>query len=72
MFLSNPTTAINTVMNSLSLTVDDGILCNTHTYPSILNTIDFSARKWNAQVHTIELKLPITSEQQVVNVSDIS
>ena len=41
-FLSNPTTAINTVMNSLSLTVDDGILCNTHTYPAILNTIDFS------------------------------
>ena len=33
---------------------------------------DFSARKWNAQVHTIELKLPIMSEQQVVNVSDIS
>ena len=69
-FVNNPTTAINTVMNCLSLTEEDVILCNSHTYPAILNTIDFSAKKWNAQIHSIPLKLPITSEEQVVNVSD--
>ena len=55
-----------------SLTDKDVILCNTHTYPAILNTIDFSAKKWNAQIHSIPMKLPITSEDQVVNVSDKS
>ena len=71
-FVNNPTTAINTVLTSLSLTEEDGILCNTHTYPAVLNTIDFQASKWNAQVHTVELRFPITCEEQVVNVSELS
>merc|ERR1712012_796949 len=54
-------------MNSLSLTEEDVILCTSHTYPAILNTIDFSAKKWHAQIHSIPLKLPITSEEQLVN-----
>ena len=72
MFVNNPTTGINAVMNSLSLTEEDVILCTSHTYPAVLNTIDFSAKKWHAQIHSIPLKLPITSEEQLVNVSDMS
>ena len=58
------------VLSTVRLSLYIGNYPNSHTYPAILNTIDFSAKKWNAQIHSIPLKLPITSEEQIVNVSD--
>ena len=65
-FLTNPTTAINAIFNSLTFTADDTILCYSHTYNAVRHIVDATAQKWGCKVHYADLKLPIQSEDEVV------
>jgi hypothetical protein len=68
-FVPNPTTGINAVLSSLQLEAGDGILCNSHTYNAIKNTIEFTTTKWDAKIVSVDISLPIQSSKQLVEVS---
>ncbi len=67
-FVENPTTGINAVMNCLTLSASDSIVMVTHTYNAVKNIVHSTANKWGAQVRVIDLPLPIESEDQIVKV----
>ena len=68
-FVTNPTTAINAIFNSMTFKAEDTILCYSHTYNAVKNIAEQTAQKWGCQVHYLELKLPIQSEDEIVDVS---
>ncbi len=63
-FLPNPTTAINTVVNSLSLKKDDEILSTSLEYGAMDKTWNFYCQKTGAKYIRQEITLPITSKNQ--------
>ena len=49
-FVTNATTAVNTVVKELDLTPEDMILCNSHTYNACFNAADSAARRAGADI----------------------
>ena len=53
----------------MTFKAEDTILCYSHTYNAVKNIAEQMADKWGCQVHYLELKLPIQSEDEIVDVS---
>ena len=68
-FVENPTTGINAVMASIQLSPQDTILMSTHTYNAVKNIVWATAHKSGAKVLTVDLPSPITSEEQIIQVT---
>ena len=45
-FVENPTTGINAVMNSLEFNPEDTILMYSHTYNAVKNIVQCTSKKW--------------------------
>ena len=50
-FVENPTTGINAVMNSLEFGPEDTILMYSHTYNAVKNIVKYTAKRSGAQIH---------------------
>ncbi len=66
-FVPNATTGLNTIMKGLSLEPETKVLYNSHIYPAIENTVDEVVTGYDADTLCVDLKLPIMSEEQIVN-----
>ena len=55
----------------MTFKAEDTILCYSHTYNAVKNIAEQMADKWGCQVHYLELKLPIQSEDEIVDVSTV-
>ena len=64
-FVPNPTTGINAILNSLKF---DDILIYNHTYNAVKHIAHCFAKKYDAKVHMANLPIPVTSEDEVVEV----
>ena len=67
-FVENPTTGINAVMNSLEFDSTDTILMYNHTYNAVKNIVKCTADKTGAKIHVVDLPLPLTTEEDLVQV----
>ena len=65
-FVENPTTGINSVVNSLHLTSNDVIVMASHAYQGINNTMHALAERHGVHLHIIDIPWPIQSEDQIV------
>jgi len=66
-FVSNATTAVNIVVKQLQLEAEDMILCTSHTYNACYNAVDCAVRRVGADIISIDISLPIRSEQEIVD-----
>jgi isopenicillin-N epimerase len=66
-FLSNATTAVNTVFRSLELAHGDEILVTSHAYNACRNAIDYAAERRGAKVLAIPVPFPLASPDEVVD-----
>jgi len=66
-FTPNPTFAINTVMRSLNLQVDDEILSTNHEYGAMDRTWSFFCKKSGAKYIQQQISLPIQSKEQILD-----
>ena len=66
-FVENPTTGINSVINSLNLSSDDAIVMASHAFEGVNNTMHALAERYGFDLHIIDMPWPIHSEDQVVN-----
>lgn len=65
-YTPNPTTAINTVVNSLFLIKDDEILSTSLEYGAMDRTWNYYCQKTGAKYIRQEITLPITSKKQLL------
>lgn len=65
-FVENPTTGINSVVNSLNLTSNDVIVMASHAFEGVNNTMHALAERYGAPLHIIDIPWPIQSEDQIV------
>lgn len=65
-YLSNPTTAVNTVARSLDLEAGDEILTTDHAYGAVDRTWRFICRKTGARYTRVPIPLPATSQDEIV------
>lgn len=65
-FVENATAGVNAVLRSLPLKAGDVMLMFNHTYNACKNAINDTASKTGASVETIELPLPLTTSQALV------
>lgn len=66
-FVTNATTAVNTVVKNLVLGPEDIILLNSHTYGACAKAIDCAVRKCGADMLSLDIILPIRSEDQLID-----
>ena len=66
-FVTNATSAVNTVVKHLKLGPEDMILCTSHTYNACNKAVDSAVRRADADIITIDISLPIRSEQDIVD-----
>ncbi len=65
-FTSNPTVAVNTIMRSLKLKVDDEILTTNHEYGAMDRTWNFYCKKFGAKYIRQEISMPIVSKEKLI------
>ena len=65
-FVTNATTAVNTVVKHLKLGPEDMILCTSHTYNACYKAVDSAVSRADADIITIDISIPIRSEQDIV------
>ncbi|MHC4976141.1 MAG: aminotransferase class V-fold PLP-dependent enzyme [Planctomycetota bacterium] len=66
-WVPNATAGVNTVLRSMPFEAGDELLVLNHSYRACINAFEFIATRHGATVRTIELPLPIHSEQHVVD-----
>jgi len=66
-FVTNATSAVNTVVKHLKLGPEDKILCTSHTYNACHKAVDSAMRRADADIITIDISLPIRSEKDIVD-----
>lgn len=66
-FVTNATTAVNTVFRSLELGHGDEILVTNHAYNACRNAIDYAAERGGAKVVTVPVPFPLVSADEVVS-----
>jgi len=66
-FVSNATTGVNTVLQSLRFAPGDELLTTDHEYNASRNALDFVARRWGVKVVVAKLPWPVPSAQAVVD-----
>lgn len=66
-FVANATTAVNTVLRSLSFEPNDEILIIDHGYNACSNAVKFVAEQNNAKVVVAEIPFPLNRPQQVID-----
>lgn len=62
-YVSNPSTAMNTVIKSLNLSEGDEVLTTNHEYGAVDRTFDFYVKKWGAKMVRQEIPLPLESNE---------
>merc|ERR1719283_358248 len=65
-FVQNATTAINTVLKSLSLGPEDVILSNSHTYNACNHAMESAVKRCGADILSMDLRFPIKNETELV------
>ena len=65
-FITNATTAVNTVVKHLCLGPEDVVLCTSHTYNACYQAVHSAVRRQGADIITIDINIPIRSEQEIV------
>jgi len=65
-FVENATTAVNTIVKNLILEPEDIILLNSHTYGACAKAVDSAVRKCGADIISLDIMLPIRSEDQLL------
>jgi len=65
-FVNNATVAVNTVMKNLILEREDIILLNSHTYRACAKTIECTVNRTGADTISLDITLPIRSEDRLV------
>ncbi len=65
-FTHNATTGINAVISSLPFQNGDEILTTNHRYDAVRNTLEHTARRYNAHVIEAKVPFPIHDADQVV------
>lgn len=65
-YLSNPTTAVNTIARSLDLKTGDEILTSDHEYGAIDRTWKFICRATGASYIRAPIRVPVTSRQDII------
>jgi len=73
-FVSNATTGVNTILNSLEFGENDELLTTNHGYGACVNALKWFGEKRKAKVIVAEVPFPISSSDEVINalVSKIS
>jgi len=66
-FVMNTTTGVNTVLKNLLLEPEDILLLNSHTYGACAKTVDCTVKRAGADIMSIDIILPIRSDQQLVD-----
>jgi len=66
-FLQNATAGVNSVVRSLDFEAGDEILVTNHDYNACRNVIRYRAQQTGATIVEVNLPLPITSPEEVVN-----
>ena len=65
-FVENATTGVNAVLRSLDFQPGDEILILSHVYPAVNNTVMAMAERYGCSVIRVELPVPLSTPQQVV------
>ena len=65
-FFNNPTTAMNTIVNSLNLNQGDEILSTDHEYGAMNITWDYICEKTGAKFIRTEIPIPYVSKEHFV------
>ena len=65
-FTSNPTYAINIIMRCINLNKGDEILSTNHEYGAMDRTWNFYCKKSGAKYIRQNIKLPVTSKEQII------
>ena len=63
-FVTNATTAVNTVVKHLKLGPEDMILCTSHTYNVCYIALDSAVRRAKADIITIDISVPIRASRR--------
>ena len=66
-FITNATTGVNTVLQSLRFAAGDELLTTDHEYNASRNALDAVARRWDAKIVVARLPWPLPSSQAVVD-----
>jgi isopenicillin-N epimerase len=66
-FVTNATTGVNTVLQSLRFAPGDELLTTDHEYNASRNALDSVARRWGVKVVVAKLPWPVPSPQAVVD-----
>ena len=64
--VENVTTAVSTILKGLSLGRGDGVLITSITYEDCSLAVDAFCKQTGATLHNLEIKLPITSKESVI------
>lgn len=66
-FVTNATTAVNTVLRSIPFAPGDELLTTDHAYAACKNAIDFVAERTGARVVVAAIPVPLSSEDEAVD-----
>ena len=65
--VDNATSAVNTVLRSLTLQPGDELLVPDHAYQACRNALDFVAQRWDAKVVTVPIPFPVVGPEAVID-----